>query len=70
MRVGRYLVTTEDFIGPDGPEKRLRFARSEELPDFRRAKIRQLQVDELRRILNKLDSKEASSLQRRRDEHS
>jgi hypothetical protein len=55
MRVGRYLVTTIDYVGPEGVEQRLTIQPSESLPEERRMKIRQGEIQELLRVIKRME---------------
>ena len=58
MRVGRYIVTSEDYVGPDGRQKILRICPSEDLPKQR---VRKERADELRLLLRQLELEEAKN---------
>jgi hypothetical protein len=55
MRVGRYLVTTIDYVGPEGVERRLTIQPSESLPEERRVKIQEGRLEEFIRLIRRTE---------------
>lgn len=55
MRVSKYIVTAIDYVGPDGAERRLSIQPSESLPEERRMKIRQGEIQELLRVIKRME---------------
>jgi len=55
MRVGRYLVTTIDYVGPEGAEQRLTIQPSESLPEAQRARIQKGRIEEFIRLIRRID---------------
>ena len=56
MRVGRYLVTTIDYVGPEGIERRLTIQPSESLPEERRVKIQKGRLEEFIRLIRRTEN--------------